>query len=150
MEPEPYPLDALPAHPGSGGRGRGFVKAPFHWWHPLPGALSLAVQAHVDVKRAEKLDGPVGLFMLTLADSGERKSTVDRFFATAIRQHEEKQAEVSKPELEGYEAAIDVWNAKRDGLLAAIKEATKKAQTTKRTWKLHWRCSNRKNQQSRE
>jgi putative DNA primase/helicase len=68
--------------------------------------------------------------MLTLADSGERKSTVDRFFTTAIRQHEEKQAEASKPDLEGYEAAIDVWNAKRDGLLAAIKEATKKAQTT--------------------
>ena len=133
VEPQPYPLDALPdTIRAAVEEVVAFVKAPV----PLVasgalGALSLAVQAHVDIKRAEKLDGPVGLFMLTLADSGERKSTVDRFFTKAIRQHEEEQAEASKPELEGYEAAIDVWNAKRDGLLAAIKEATKKAQTTK-------------------
>jgi putative DNA primase/helicase len=132
IAPEPYPLDALPdTIRAAVEEAVAFVKAPV----PLVvsaalGALSLAIQAQVDVKRAEKLDGPVGLFLLTLADSGERKSTVDRFFTKAIRQHEEEQAEASKPELEGYEAAIDVWNAKRDGLLAAIKEATKKGQPT--------------------
>jgi putative DNA primase/helicase len=133
VEPEPYPLDALPdTIRAAVEEVVAFVKAPV----PLVasaalGALSLAIQAHVDVKRAEKLDGPVGLFLLTLADSGERKSTVDRFFTASIRQHEEKQAEDSKPDVEAYEAAIDVWNAKRDGLLAAIKEATKKGQPTK-------------------
>jgi putative DNA primase/helicase len=60
-------------------------------------ALSLAVQAHADVRRAEKLQGPTGLFLLTVADSGERKSTCDGFFMQAIRDYEAAQAETAKP-----------------------------------------------------
>lgn len=82
IEPKPYPLDALPdTIRAAVEEVQGFVKAPI----PLVAssalaALSLACQAHVDVKRAEKLQGPVGLFLLTIADSGERKSTCDSFW----------------------------------------------------------------------
>jgi putative DNA primase/helicase len=59
---------------------QGFTKAPT----PLVAssalaALSVAAQAHGDVQRAEKLTGPTSLFILTIADSGERKSTCDSF-----------------------------------------------------------------------
>ena len=87
VEPEPYPLDALPLPIRAAVEEvAGFVKAPV----PMVAssalvALSLAIQAHVDAKRAEKLHGPVGLFLLTIADSGERKSTCDGFFTRAIR-----------------------------------------------------------------
>ena len=86
IEPEPYPIDALPpAIRAAVEEVTSFVKAPI----PLVAssaltAVSLAIQSHVDVKRAERLIGPVSLFMLTIADSGERKSTCDAFFTRAI------------------------------------------------------------------
>src|SRR5690606_4073709 len=105
----------------------GFVKAPI----PLVAssalaALSLAAQAHADVKRAERLQGPSGLYLLALADSGERKTTCDGFFASPIREYEAQQAELAKPELKGHEAAMGAWAAEREGILSAIKEAGKK------------------------
>lgn len=130
---EPYPIDALPETIRAAiEEVAGFVKAPF----PLVaaaalGAISLAIQARIDVKRAEKLEGPVGLFLLTIADSGERKSTCDGFFTEAIRQYQEEQATAQKPDLERYEVERDTWSARRDGLLAAIKDASKRADTTK-------------------
>lgn len=130
IAPEPYPLDALPESIRAAiEEVAGFVKAPV----PLVasaalGALSLAIQAHIDVKRAEKLDGPVSLFLLTIADSGERKSTCDAFFTKAIRQYQEEQAEAQKPDLDRYKVATDAWNARRDGLLAAIKDAVRKGE----------------------
>ena len=131
-EPEPYPLDALPlAVRLAVEEVASFVKAPV----PLVAssalaALSLACQAHIDAKRAEKLQGPVGVFLLTIADSGERKSTCDSFFASAIRQYQEDQAEVMKPAIKEYQAAIAAWEAERDGILSAVKDAGKKGKPT--------------------
>ena len=127
LEPEPYPLDALPAPIRAAVEEVvGFVKAPV----PMVAssalaALSLAFQAHADVKRAEKLTGPVGLFLLTIADSGERKSTCDGFFTRAIRDYEEAQAEVAKPALKDHRAAIEAWEAKRSGVKESIRQLAK-------------------------
>jgi putative DNA primase/helicase len=132
MEPEPYPIDALPdTIRAAVEEVAGFVQAPL----PLVsssalGALSLTCQAHVDVRRAEKLYGPVGLFMLTIADSGERKSTCDNFFASAIRQFQDEQTEAAKPTLKEHRAAMSAWEAERDGMLSAIKEAARKGGDT--------------------
>ena len=132
IEPEPYPLDALPATIlAAVEEVAGFVKAPL----PMVAssalaALSLACQAHVDAKRAEKLHGPVGLFLLTIADSGERKSTCDGFFTSPIRQYQEEQAEAMKPAIKEYRAAIAAWEAERDGILSAVKDAGKKGKAT--------------------
>jgi putative DNA primase/helicase len=60
IEPETYPVDALPdVIRDAAEEVAGFIKAPF----PLVagsalGALSLAIQAHCDIKRAERLTGP--------------------------------------------------------------------------------------------
>jgi putative DNA primase/helicase len=132
IAPEEYPLDALPdTIRAAVEEVQAFVRAPV----PLVAssalaALSLACQAHVDVKRAEKLQGPVGLFLLTIADSGERKSTCDGFFTSAIRQYQEEQAEAMKPAVEEYRAAIAAWEAERDGILSAVKDAAKKSKPT--------------------
>jgi putative DNA primase/helicase len=75
--------------------------------------------------RANKLQGPVSLYLLTLGESGERKSTVDGFFTGAIREYERQQAEEAKPALEQYASDASKWNAKREGLLQAIKQASK-------------------------
>ncbi len=125
IEPEPYAIDVLPLPIRAAVQEvAGFVKAPI----PMVAssalaALSLAIQGHADVKRAEKLHGPVGLFLLTIADSGERKSTCDGFFTSAIRQYQEEQAEAMKPAIKEYQAAIAAWEAERDGILSAVKDS---------------------------
>ena len=132
VEQESYPLDALPdAIQAAVKEVAGFVKAPVALVASSAlAALSLAIQAHADAKRAEKLHGPVGLFLLTIADSGERKSTCDGFFTSAIRQYQEEQAEAMKPVIKEYQAAIAAWEAERDGLLSAVKDAGKKGKAT--------------------
>jgi putative DNA primase/helicase len=131
VPPEPYPLDALPdSIRAAVEEVAGFVKAPL----PMVAAsalaaLSLASQAHIDAKRAEKLQSPVGLFLLTIADSGERKSTCDGFFTRSIRDYEDAQVEAAKPAIKSHEADRDAWTAERDGLLSAIKDAGKKGKS---------------------
>ncbi len=132
IKPEPYPMDALPGRIAAAVHEvAGFVKAPL----PMVAAsalaaVSVAVQAHADVRRAGKLQGPAGLFLLTIADSGERKSTCDGFFTTPIRDYEDQQAELLRPEMERHQADHAAWKAKREGLLAAVKEAAKKGEPT--------------------
>jgi len=82
------------------------------------GALSLACQAHVDISRDGTLKGVTGLFILAIADSGERKSTLDGFFMRTIRQYEDEQAELKKPEIEDYRAALAAWDAERAGIFS--------------------------------
>jgi putative DNA primase/helicase len=132
IEPEPYPLDALPdTIRAAVEEVAGFIKAPAALVASSAlAALSLACQAHIDAKRAEKLHGPVGLFLLTIADSGERKSTCDGFFASAIRQYQDEQAEAMKPAIKEYQAAIAAWEAERDGILSAVKDAGRKGKPT--------------------
>lgn len=132
VEPIPYPLEALPPTIRAAVEEvAAFVKAPV----PVVAssalaALSLAIQPHVDIKRAEKLSGPVGLFLLTIADSGERKSTCDGFFMKTIRDYEQAQAEAAKPILNDYHAASKAWEAKRNGVLEQIKQLAKKGKPT--------------------
>lgn len=132
FEPLPYPLDALPdTIRAAVEEVAAFTKAPV----PLVAGsalavLSIAAQAHIDVIRAEKLLGPSSLYLLTIADSGERKSTCDGFFVSAIRQYQEEQAEAMKPAIKEYQAAIAAWEAERDGILAAIKGAGRTGKAT--------------------
>ena len=126
VEPYPYPLDALPSKIRAAVEEvAALVQAPVALVASSAlGALSLACQAHIDVRRAERLQGPVSLDLLVIADSGERKTTVDCFFTAAIRDYEAKQADANKTKLESYAAAKAAWDAERDGLLNAIKRAS--------------------------
>ena len=123
VTPQDYPLDALPdAVRYAVEEVAGFVKAPI----PLIAtsalaALSLAIQAHTDVQRAEKLSGPCSLFLLAIADSGERKSSCDGYFTKAIRDYETKAQEVAKPLLKAYKSELEAWDAQRSGITDAIK-----------------------------
>lgn len=131
-ESEPYPVEALPdTLRAAVEEVVGFVKAPA----PMVAssalaALSLAIQAHTDAKRAEKLHGPVGLFLLTIADSGERKSTCDGFFTRSIRDYEEAGAEAAKPLLKDYRAKLEAWEAKRAGIKELIRQMAKGGKPT--------------------
>jgi putative DNA primase/helicase len=123
IEPQEYPLDALPKMVQLAvTEVAGFVKAPI----PLIAssalsALSLAIQAHVDVERAEKLTGPTGLYLLAIADSGERKSTCDGFFTRAIKDHEAEEQEAAKPLQKDFKTKHEAWASQCSGVKEKIK-----------------------------
>ncbi len=129
---ESYPLDALPDTMLAAVKEvHNFTKAPI----PLIvssalGALSLSVQAYVDAQRAENLSGPVGLFLLTIADSGERKSTCDNFFMQAIRKYEFETQEELEPLMQQFKANLEAWKSKHDGIKDQIRILAKKGNAT--------------------
>ncbi|MDR3441971.1 MAG: DUF3987 domain-containing protein [Legionella sp.] len=132
ITPEPYPLDALPETIRAAViEVQEFTKAPI----PLVvssalAAISLTGQTYVDVKRAEKLCGPTGLFLMTIADSGERKSTCDSFFMQAIYRYEEEQAKAARPLIKDYNAQLAVWKSKCDGVQTEIRRLAAKGKDT--------------------
>ncbi|MBA3508086.1 MAG: DUF3987 domain-containing protein, partial [Betaproteobacteria bacterium] len=129
---EAYPLDALPtAIRAAVEEVRAFTKAPVVLVASSAlAALSLVAQAHIDIARADKLTGPVGLFLLTIADSGERKSTCDSFFVRVIREYEAQQAEAAAPELQAHKANLDAWEAKRSAILENIRKEARQGKGT--------------------
>lgn len=128
IDAEDYPISALPDEIRQAVEEvANFTKAPI----PLVAssaltAISLALQAHLDVRRAEKLQSPVSAYFLTIADSGDRKTTCDSYFMQAIRNYEAEQAELAKPDLRKYAADMQAWEAKRGGLKDKIRENAKK------------------------
>lgn len=132
--PEPYPVDALPATiRGAIEEVQHFTKAPIALVASSAlAALSVAAQAHIDVRRSDRLQGPTSLFLLTIADSGERKSTCDSFFSSALRDYEKQQAEAAAPDTKRYAAELAAWSAEREGILAAIKGAGKGGKPTEK------------------
>ena len=132
IEAEPYPIDALPDTIRAAVEEVGaFVKAPA----PMVAtsaisALSLAIQALYDVQRAEKLHSPIGVFTTVIAPSGERKSTCDGFFTRAIRDYETQEMEAAKPFVKEYNAAIAIWEAKRNGIKDKIRQEAKNKKPT--------------------
>ena len=122
-----YPLDALPNIIGAAVREViGFVQCPVALAAcSALSSVSAVGQGLVDVRRAEGLEGPASLFLLALADSGERKTTVDNHFSGPIKQWERDQATMLKPALLKFEAQKTAWEAKKSGHLAAIQSASK-------------------------
>lgn len=82
-------------------------------------AASLAVQGFADV---ETLGGyaPVSLFCLTIAESGERKSTSDRLVMRALREYERAQSDAYSDAFAAYEMAKEIWEEKRKRLMNIV------------------------------
>jgi len=132
LERELYPVEALP----EGLRAAiddvaATTQAPYAMCATSAlAALSVAAQGHCDVQRNSQLKGPTSLFCLVLAESGERKSTVDKFFTHAILKHQKEQAELMQPEIKKYTAEMLAWQAQKNGIIEAIKHDAKKAEST--------------------
>ncbi|HKF95877.1 MAG TPA: DUF3987 domain-containing protein, partial [Gammaproteobacteria bacterium] len=128
----PYPMDALPSPINEAVKEvLSFVKCPDSLAAcSALAALSLAGQGLADVRREDKLIGPCSLYLLAVADSGERKTTCDDFFMQRIKIWETDEEERLKPEVANYEAASKIWMAKCKGITRAIETATKSGKPT--------------------
>lgn len=126
-ESHPYPLSALPAGIGDAVREvLEFVQCPMALAAcSALSALSVSAQHIANVRRAELLVGPISLFVLAIAESGERKSSVDKHFTSAIIAWEAGQAELAKPEVIRYQVEHDSWLMQYEGLKQKIKDTAK-------------------------
>ena len=82
---------------------------------------SLAVMGFVDV---ETLGGnrPVSLYCLTIAQSGERKSSCDAPLMAAVRAHEKEQAEAQRDAVTIWQNSHALWKGERERILAEAKK----------------------------
>lgn len=137
-EPEPlmpeirsaaYPIDALPVIVADAViEVQQVVQAPMAMVAcSAMATVSAACQARNDVERARGLTGPSSLYFLTVAESGERKSTLDGYFSKPIHDYEKQQAADAEAKLKEYAADFAHWAATKKGLEQA---ATKKAENS--------------------
>ncbi len=87
-----FPIHVFPARVGNA-----IYEIVQHTQAPLPmvaaemlGVISLACQNRIDVCRLNNLRSPTSLFIVTIAESGERKSTVSKLLMKPIYQLEER------------------------------------------------------------
>ncbi|MEY8842050.1 YfjI family protein [Cribrihabitans sp. XS_ASV171] len=117
-----YPLDHLgPLRPAVEAV-RGMAQAPLAI--PAASALSvasLAVQGFADV---ETLGGPrpLSLYALTIARSGERKSSCDAPLMAALREFEREQARAQREAVTSWQNAQALWKGERDRILAEARK----------------------------
>jgi len=128
----PYPTDALPPLLRDAiVEAQAFVQSPAALVAcSALSALSLAAQGLANVRRDHQLVGPVSLYLLAVAESGERKTTCDRIFGAALRNWERDRAAACAPGVATHEAAVASAEAKRAGLLEAIKRKRRDMQET--------------------
>lgn len=87
---------------------------------------SLAVQGFADVETLGS-DAPCSLFCLTIAESGERKSTCDRLLMRGVRDYERNRDEAYREAHAAWKTAHELWEGKRKRLIgeAAGKDKAK-------------------------
>lgn len=129
-DPEPYPMDALPPLVrGAVSEVQAFSQAPIALVASSAlGALSLAVQGHVDVERAKGLSGPVSLYVLVIAESSERKSSTDAKFTEPFRAWEEMERKRLESEITAHKADLAIWRERYEGKRVAIKRASERGE----------------------
>jgi hypothetical protein len=86
---------------------------------------SLAVMAHADVQTLGGIR-PVALYALTIAQSGQRKSSCDAPLMAALRTYEREQAEAQRGAAESWRNAHALWKVARESILNDAKKPGKR------------------------
>lgn len=120
----PYPLEAL-------GPLQNVVKAVADITQAPPAiaaqsALSIVALVVQSFANVETLAGssPCSLYCLTIAESGERKSTCDRLLMAGVREHEEKEAVKYRADMAAYKRDLQIWTEKYKRLLTVVAGAS--------------------------
>ena len=79
-------------------------------------AASAACQGLADVRRDDVLVGPISLSMMSIAESGERKSSCDTVFLKPIREVIDRRRTAALEEERWYTEDLAVWEAQRKRL----------------------------------
>jgi hypothetical protein len=119
---DPYPVDALGDVLKSAARAiHDRVQAPLAiCGQSVLAAATLATQAHADVELPMGHVKPLSNYLVSVAATGERKSTVDTEALWPVRKREAALREVYTTDVPAYQNALAAFKAARD---AAVKKA---------------------------
>ncbi|WP_338353443.1 YfjI family protein [Thalassolituus oleivorans] len=126
----PYPVHALPADL------QALVKEIQQYYQaPVPmiatcalSILSSAGQALADVDIDGTLSKPLSLFTLIVAESGERKSEIDKVLSKPLHEWERQQLEDRADEIKAARASHKVWESAKRGIEKRIETLVSKDQ----------------------
>lgn len=93
--------------------------------------ISLACQTLANVARDRLLVSPVSLYFLLIAESGERKSSVDNAFSQAIRRWEQGVRKKLEPKVHLAKTLRQTWLAEKMGILSQIRQYARYGESTK-------------------
>src|SRR5579885_947499 len=94
-------------------------------------SISLSCQSLANVARDRLLISPVSLYFILLAESGERKSSVDHAFSQAIRQWEQHARNKLEPRVQLAKTRHQTWFAEKMGTLSQIRRSTANGENVK-------------------
>ncbi|MCM1129618.1 MAG: YfjI family protein [Alistipes senegalensis] len=104
---------------------------------PLPlivssvlGAMSLASQHLADVQRPDGAVTPISLYLLVLAESGERKSSVDALVMKPVHEYEQELRCAYDKAMADFRIENDFWKAKRKLLENQLQQAVKQERSS--------------------
>ena len=83
-------------------------------------AIAVAVQGLFDVRKPNGQRVPLSLMLLTIANSGERKSTVENVFLGAIRTVQKQQNLIYQTALNEWKTELHIWETKKKAILKSI------------------------------
>lgn len=117
----PYPVGALGPLRYAVEAVQGMTQAPVAI--PAQSALAVASLAVQGFANVETLGGqrPLSLYALTIAQSGQRKSSCDAPLMEALREFEKQQATAQRGEMESWRNAQSIWKSERDRILGEKK-----------------------------
>lgn len=120
-DPKPYPINALGEILAPAARAlQSIIRAPDAVCaQSVLGAAALACQAfgniHIDGREI-----PLSLFMITVAESGERKSAADRVALKPIYEWQHLQNSIYRKDLLNYQRKFEVWKARKKDFIKNI------------------------------
>lgn len=116
---EPFPIDALGVPLRAAASAiQAATQAPIDiCGNAVLAGAALAAQAHADVVMPTGEAKPISLFMLTVARSGERKTSVDQRSLVPVKEHQAALRSLYENEIEIYVNGRDAFEAQRKKIL---------------------------------
>jgi hypothetical protein len=89
-------------------------------------AISLACQSLIKVKITDNIVSPVSLYSFVIADSGERKTTVDKLVFKPFHERDRRALLQYEEQKKEHERRSKIWSKKENALMKCIEKATMK------------------------
>lgn len=129
-KPQPYPVDALGPvlAPVARAIEDGTQAPPAICAQAALGVAALAVQPFADVLLPTKQARPLSLYLMTIAASGERKSSADEWAMQGVRVRERSLADGYEEAKQKHRNEHDAWTKARKDVLDKTKNAAARVQ----------------------
>lgn len=118
-EPKEFPVDSLPTLLKEAALGlHDKIQAPLAICaQSVLATANLAVQGHANIMLPTGQERPLSCFFLTIAESGERKSSCDHETLRVVEEHEESLKDHYDTALESWKNDFAAWETQRQSIL---------------------------------